>query len=258
MIYHFRISVNLAGKQCMRFIESVPWRYWCRDIWCEWNISSFSIRVMLRAFGDTSLIPKLSVTYTWIFLDFRCNNSRSFLTRCRFDDNFLPCLRMYLCRINNWQNSIDILFHFSSIHIGPSWTLTLVSVYRIFGTTSLKRGIKIFQLVLFRNPLERTDNSTSIFSWIIRRVAAQSRCRGPNGRLATVILFRWIVNDQSRCCCRFLVPGWRMGWIIIHDRENVLDKEVSSNGTMRTTGIYTSTCQGNSLKIIASSLILFL
>ncbi|XP_031827481.1 tyrosine aminotransferase [Nomia melanderi] len=25
---------------------------------------------------------------------------------------------------------------------------------------------------------------------------------------------------------RFLVPGWRMGWIIIHDRENVLDKEI--------------------------------
>lgn len=25
---------------------------------------------------------------------------------------------------------------------------------------------------------------------------------------------------------RFLVPGWRMGWIIIHDRQNVLAKEV--------------------------------
>ncbi|XP_076385395.1 tyrosine aminotransferase isoform X2 [Megachile rotundata] len=25
---------------------------------------------------------------------------------------------------------------------------------------------------------------------------------------------------------RFLVPGWRMGWIIIHDRQNVLDKEI--------------------------------
>ncbi|XP_033201859.1 tyrosine aminotransferase isoform X2 [Bombus vosnesenskii] len=24
---------------------------------------------------------------------------------------------------------------------------------------------------------------------------------------------------------RFLVPGWRMGWIIIHDRQNVLEKE---------------------------------
>ncbi|XP_034190755.1 tyrosine aminotransferase isoform X2 [Osmia lignaria lignaria] len=24
---------------------------------------------------------------------------------------------------------------------------------------------------------------------------------------------------------RFLVPGWRMGWIIIHDRQNVLNKE---------------------------------
>lgn len=26
--------------------------------------------------------------------------------------------------------------------------------------------------------------------------------------------------------CRFLVPGWRMGWIIIHDRQNVLEAEV--------------------------------
>ncbi|XP_078050602.1 tyrosine aminotransferase isoform X2 [Augochlora pura] len=25
---------------------------------------------------------------------------------------------------------------------------------------------------------------------------------------------------------RFLVPGWRMGWIIIHDRKNVLEKEI--------------------------------
>ncbi|XP_046737419.1 tyrosine aminotransferase [Diprion similis] len=25
---------------------------------------------------------------------------------------------------------------------------------------------------------------------------------------------------------RFLVPGWRMGWIIIHDRQNILDKEI--------------------------------
>ncbi|KAK9296806.1 hypothetical protein QLX08_009285 [Tetragonisca angustula] len=25
---------------------------------------------------------------------------------------------------------------------------------------------------------------------------------------------------------RFLVPGWRMGWIIIHDRQNVLEKEI--------------------------------
>lgn len=25
---------------------------------------------------------------------------------------------------------------------------------------------------------------------------------------------------------RFLVPGWRMGWIIIHDRKNILAKEV--------------------------------
>lgn len=25
---------------------------------------------------------------------------------------------------------------------------------------------------------------------------------------------------------RFLVPGWRMGWIIMHDRNNVLGKEV--------------------------------
>ena len=25
---------------------------------------------------------------------------------------------------------------------------------------------------------------------------------------------------------RFLVPGWRMGWIIIHDRQNVLNKEI--------------------------------
>lgn len=25
---------------------------------------------------------------------------------------------------------------------------------------------------------------------------------------------------------RFLVPGWRMGWVIIHDRQNVLAKEI--------------------------------
>ncbi|XP_014212261.1 tyrosine aminotransferase isoform X2 [Copidosoma floridanum] len=25
---------------------------------------------------------------------------------------------------------------------------------------------------------------------------------------------------------RFLVPGWRMGWIVIHDRDNILDKEI--------------------------------
>ncbi|XP_001603572.1 tyrosine aminotransferase isoform X1 [Nasonia vitripennis] len=25
---------------------------------------------------------------------------------------------------------------------------------------------------------------------------------------------------------RFLVPGWRMGWIIVHDRQNILDKEI--------------------------------
>ncbi|XP_015112413.1 tyrosine aminotransferase [Diachasma alloeum] len=25
---------------------------------------------------------------------------------------------------------------------------------------------------------------------------------------------------------RFLVPGWRMGWIIIHDRQSILDKEI--------------------------------
>ncbi|XP_024944186.1 tyrosine aminotransferase isoform X2 [Cephus cinctus] len=25
---------------------------------------------------------------------------------------------------------------------------------------------------------------------------------------------------------RFLVPGWRMGWITIHDRQNILDREV--------------------------------
>lgn len=25
---------------------------------------------------------------------------------------------------------------------------------------------------------------------------------------------------------RFLVPGWRLGWIIIHDRQNILRKEV--------------------------------
>ncbi|KAF3422163.1 hypothetical protein E2986_03462, partial [Frieseomelitta varia] len=29
---------------------------------------------------------------------------------------------------------------------------------------------------------------------------------------------------------RFLVPGWRMGWIIIHDRQNVLEKEVDKKG----------------------------
>ncbi|XP_053979150.1 tyrosine aminotransferase [Hylaeus volcanicus] len=31
---------------------------------------------------------------------------------------------------------------------------------------------------------------------------------------------------------RFLVPGWRMGWIIIHDRHNALEKEIR-NGLQR-------------------------
>lgn len=25
---------------------------------------------------------------------------------------------------------------------------------------------------------------------------------------------------------RFLVPGWRMGWLIVHDRHNILGKEI--------------------------------
>lgn len=25
---------------------------------------------------------------------------------------------------------------------------------------------------------------------------------------------------------RFLVPGWRMGWVIVHDRHNILGKEI--------------------------------
>lgn len=25
---------------------------------------------------------------------------------------------------------------------------------------------------------------------------------------------------------RFLVPGWRMGWLIVHDRQNILGKEI--------------------------------
>ncbi|XP_045767178.1 tyrosine aminotransferase [Maniola jurtina] len=38
---------------------------------------------------------------------------------------------------------------------------------------------------------------------------------------------------------RFLVPGWRMGWIVIHDRNNVLGKEIRqalSNLSMRILG----------------------
>ncbi|XP_016838535.1 tyrosine aminotransferase isoform X2 [Nasonia vitripennis] len=30
---------------------------------------------------------------------------------------------------------------------------------------------------------------------------------------------------------RFLVPGWRMGWIIVHDRQNILDKEAHATLT---------------------------
>jgi hypothetical protein len=26
------------------------------------------------------------------------------------------------------------------------------------------------------------------------------------------------------CLYRFLVPGWRMGWIIIHDRQGVFER----------------------------------
>lgn len=29
---------------------------------------------------------------------------------------------------------------------------------------------------------------------------------------------------------RFLVPGWRMGWITINDRGNVLEREVREEG----------------------------
>lgn len=34
---------------------------------------------------------------------------------------------------------------------------------------------------------------------------------------------------------RFLVPGWRMGWIVIHDRDGVLGREVgqASSGPAR-------------------------
>lgn len=38
---------------------------------------------------------------------------------------------------------------------------------------------------------------------------------------------------------RFLVPGWRMGWVIIHDRNNILAKEIRqglSNLSMRILG----------------------
>lgn len=38
---------------------------------------------------------------------------------------------------------------------------------------------------------------------------------------------------------RFLVPGWRMGWVVIHDRNNVLGKEIRlalSNLSMRILG----------------------
>ena len=26
---------------------------------------------------------------------------------------------------------------------------------------------------------------------------------------------------------RFLVPGWRLGWVVVHDRNNALGKEVN-------------------------------
>lgn len=38
---------------------------------------------------------------------------------------------------------------------------------------------------------------------------------------------------------RFLVPGWRMGWVIIHDRNNILGKEIRAglaNLSMRILG----------------------
>lgn len=38
---------------------------------------------------------------------------------------------------------------------------------------------------------------------------------------------------------RFLVPGWRMGWVIIHDRNNILGKEIRdglTNLSMRILG----------------------
>ena len=30
--------------------------------------------------------------------------------------------------------------------------------------------------------------------------------------------------------CRFLVPGWRMGWITIHDRNHAFEREVGLCG----------------------------
>ena len=32
---------------------------------------------------------------------------------------------------------------------------------------------------------------------------------------------------------RFLVPGWRMGWIVIHDRNGVLAREVGQGSGVR-------------------------
>jgi len=28
-------------------------------------------------------------------------------------------------------------------------------------------------------------------------------------------------------CCRYLVPGWRMGWIMIHDRHNAFHEVIN-------------------------------
>lgn len=36
---------------------------------------------------------------------------------------------------------------------------------------------------------------------------------------------------------RFLVPGWRMGWVIIHDRQKVFEKEVREGLNNMTTRI---------------------
>lgn len=35
---------------------------------------------------------------------------------------------------------------------------------------------------------------------------------------------------------RFLVPGWRMGWITIIDRNNVLEREVRGQGEGKSEG----------------------
>jgi hypothetical protein len=39
-----------------------------------------------------------------------------------------------------------------------------------------------------------------------------------------------VFDPKCSSYLRFLVPGWRMGWVVVHDREEIFGTEVSFQG----------------------------